>query len=401
MKGIKKIIKYGGSLKKTGIILFLLISLSLFVFFLVRSEEFRTQVISLQSDKTDRETQLTKITGEFSKLKNEDQYKINQKQLEEIKNIKSNYKKSIDLYEQIQDLKVQKQDTKDLEKLYASIVNDLAVFNYSSAEATLTTLSGSVKKINSAITANSIARNSIQTPAAINNSAPGSGYSFQSVSTDGGTFNVSIIASDLNSTRVIADTASESDCSNNCPVLSLGDYVSRNAAFAGINGTFFCPAEYPSCAGKTGSFDTLLMNKNKYYFNSENNVYSTVPLVYFSGNTMGVRSRSSDWGRDSGVDSVIALQQLYVLNDQNVYGGSNDSKITSKGARTFIGNKGSTVYIGIIYNASAEDVAKVLTTLKLENALGLDQGGSTALWFGGYKAGPGRNIPNAILFVRK
>ena len=25
-------------------------------------------------------------------------------------------------------------------------------------------------------------------------------------------------------------------------------------------------------------------------------------------------------------------------------------------------------------------------------------GGSTALWFGGYKAGPGRNIPNAIIF---
>lgn len=48
-----------------------------------------------------------------------------------------------------------------------------------------------------------------------------------------------------------------------------------------------------------------------------------------------------------------------------------------------------------------EDAAKILTTLKLDNALGLDQGDSTALWFGGYKAGPGRNIPNAILFVHK
>ena len=29
------------------------------------------------------------------------------------------------------------------------------------------------------------------------------------------------------------------------------------------------------------------------------------------------------------------------------------------------------------------------------------QSGSTALWSGGYKVGPGRNIPNAILFVNK
>ena len=39
--------------------------------------------------------------------------------------------------------------------------------------------------------------------------------------------------------------------------------------------------------------------------------------------------------------------------------------------------------------------------LGLENALNLDSGGSTALWSGGYKVGPGRNIPNAILFIRK
>ena len=37
----------------------------------------------------------------------------------------------------------------------------------------------------------------------------------------------------------------------------------------------------------------------------------------------------------------------------------------------------------------------------MENALNLDEGGSTALWSGGYKAGPGRNIPNAVLFVKR
>ena len=37
----------------------------------------------------------------------------------------------------------------------------------------------------------------------------------------------------------------------------------------------------------------------------------------------------------------------------------------------------------------------------MSEALNLDQGGSTALWSGGYRVGPGRNIPNAILFVRQ
>src|SRR6185437_9948146 len=118
------------------------------------------------------------------------------------------------------------------------------------------------------------------------------------VTTDTGTFVVSMIAADLNSTRVIVDTASDGDCSNNCPTLPLATYAQRSGAFAAINGTFFCPVDYPSCAGKTGSFDTLLMNKNKVYFNSANNVYSNVPLVYFTGNTMGVRTASSQWGRD-------------------------------------------------------------------------------------------------------
>lgn len=64
-------------------------------------------------------------------------------------------------------------------------------------------------------------------------------------------------------------------------------------------------------------------------------------------------------------------------------------------------NKGNTVYIGFVYNATMGESARTLKALGMENAMNLDEGGSTALWYGGYKLGPGRNIPNAILFVRK
>lgn len=77
----------------------------------------------------------------------------------------------------------------------------------------------------------------------------------------------------------------------------------------------------------------------------------------------------------------------------------NEPKFGGAASRTFIASKGNMVYIGIVYGASMSESAKVLHALGMDSALNLDQGGSTALWHGGYKAGPGRGIPNAILFV--
>lgn len=239
-------------------------------------------------------------------------------------------------------------------------------------------------------------------PVVTNNNPPGSGYSLQNVSVEGKVFKVAIVAADLNSTKVIVDTASDSDCRDNCPVLPLAEYVSRSGAFAGINGSYFCPAEYPSCAGKTGSFDTLIMNKNKTYFNSDNNVYSTVPAVIFSPGSARFVGQSLEWGRDTGVDSVIANYPLLVRGGSiNFTEAPNEPKFGGAAARTFIASKGNTVYIGIVYGASMGESAKVLQAMGMGEALNLDQGGSTALWFGGYKAGPGRKIPNAILFIRR
>jgi hypothetical protein len=184
-------------------------------------------------------------------------------------------------------------------------------------------------------------------------------------------------------------------------VLPLSDYISRSGAFAGINGSYFCPADYPSCAGKTNSFDLLVMNKNKVYFNSSNNVYSTNPAVIFSGNSARFVGQALEWGRDTGVDSVLSNYPLLVSGGNIAYTSGGDAKFAPKGTRTFVATKGSMVFIGAILNASMADSAKVLKTMGMENALNLDQGGSTALWSGGYKLGPGRNIPNALLFVRK
>ncbi len=408
-------------LKQEGI-LFIVVAIivtpiivALIYFAIASNADLRVKLLTSEKEKLNN--QLLMTNKSYEELKNQDQLKINQQLKADVERINKNYKGSVDAYQKIQDLKVQKQKTDEMESLYVNVVKSLADLNYASAEPQLSDLNGQIKKKSDELAAAQAAAaaaaanvniapaggsaGTAAAPVAVNNTPPGSGYSFQSVKAEIGTYSVSIVAADLGSTRVIIDTATDGDCRDNCPVMSVGDYAARSGAFAGINGSYFCPASYPSCAGKTNSFDTLVMNKNKKYINSDNNVYSNVPVAIFGSGYARFIGASSGWGRDTGVDGVIANQPLLLSGGNIAFGGGSDPKQGSKGARSFIGNRGSTVYIGVVYNATVAEVAYVLKALGLENALNLDSGGSTALWSGGYKVGPGRAIPNAVLFVRR
>lgn len=358
----------------------------------------KSQIALTLTGSSNLQKQLASVKKELDDLKNQDQVKVNQDLKKEINNIETTYNLAVDVYEKLVDFRPKIKSTAKFDEQFAKSLKLLADHNFSSASASLVDLESKIKAENDKLVS------SFQIPANVpqNNAPPSSGsFSAQTVHSDSGDFLVDIISADLNSNKVIVDTASDSDCSNNCPVLSLADYVSRNGAWAGINGSFFCPAEYPSCSGKTNSFDSLLMNKNKHYFNSDNNVYSTVPAAIFSPGSARFVSQSLQWGRDSGVDSVIANYPMYITGGNSTFGGNGDPKIDNKGTRTFIAHKGGTAYIGVIFNASGADAARVLKTLGIDEAIGLDQGGSTALWNGGYKVGPGRSIPNAVLFVKR
>jgi hypothetical protein len=95
------------------------------------------------------------------------------------------------------------------------------------------------------------------------------------------------------------------------------------------------------------------------------------------------------------------MQPLLVSNGNVVFNGDGEPKRGSKGNRSFVGASGSTAYIGVVFNATVAEAAHVIQTMGIQNALNLDSGGSTALWSNGYRAGPGRNLPNALLFVGK
>ena len=350
------------------------------------------QIVALQKDL--EETRKVLFNLEIS-----DQIKVNNELNTEIKNIQKTFNEAVVVYEDIVDLRVAKINTQKIDEKFSTILKSLADKKYTDAETKITETRALIKTENDKLTASTIASVSTANLTS-SNSTPDSGYRRQQVSTDIGSFVVDIVTADLGSTKVIVDTASDGDCRNDCPVMSVGNYASRSGAYAAINGSYFCPASYPSCSDKKNSFDTLLMNKNKTYFNSDNNVYSTVPAVIFSSQSRFV-SQSLEWGRDTSVDGVIANQPLLTHNGQLLFGGDSDAKKTSKANRSFVGASGNKVFMGVVYSASVAEAAKVLHTLGIQNSLNLDSGGSTAFWVGGYKAGPGRDVPNAVLFVKR
>ncbi|MFC1647144.1 phosphodiester glycosidase family protein [Patescibacteria group bacterium] len=367
--------------------------------FYIRSRDisYKKEINQLQSSRSLLQGEISELTKEFDVLKSIDQKVRNDNLENEIKNIEDNYRQAVGSFEELVKVKELTNDTDKLDKLFAETLLMLAERNYSSASSNIKSLSNEIQKLRDKISASfEIPKN-----VPVNNAPPGGGFSRQTVKADIGTYLVDIIAADLTTTRVIVDSASDEDCRNDCPVLPLANYVTRNGGYAGINGSYFCPASYPSCADKKNSFNTLLMNKNKKYLNSDNNVYSTVPAVIFLGNSVRFVSRSLEWGRDTGNDGVLANQPLLVMGGNVMFGGDGDPKKGSKGPRNFVANKGSIIYIGSVHNATVAEAARILKTMGMENAINLDSGGSTALYYNGYKLGPGRNIPNAIVFIRR
>lgn len=345
--------------------------------------------------------ELSTLKVKYETLNKVDQKVRNDKLEKDIKDIENTYSEAVKTYEQMVDLPSSSKDLQKFRERFAQILKYLSDKNFSSGSAEIASLNSDIDKTRQqALAAVVLQPDMANVPS--NNAPPGSGYSRQKVDVNGTSYMVDLIAGNLSSAKVLVDTASDNDCSNNCPAMSLGEYVGRNSAYAGVNGSYFCPADYPSCAGKTNTFDTLAMNVKKHYFNSDNNVYSVVPAVIFGGGWVRFVGRSLDWGRDTGVDGVLANQPLLVSGGNVVFGGDGDPKKGSRGNRSFVASKGNTVYIGVAYNVTVAESAIVMKALGMDNALNLDSGGSTALWAnGGYKAGPGRNIPNAILFVNK
>ena len=223
------------------------------------------------------------------------------------------------------------------------------------------------------------------------------------VHTEKGDFSATILSIDLNSARMITDTGNDSDCTSGCMALPLANYVTRNGGFAGVNGTYFCPAEpaYSSC-GANNSYDFPVYNTRLgHWINGGNLFWNSRSVFYMDGGGAHYLQNANSFG--GGLTAGV-VNYPGLVDGGNVQIDDNQSGLSDKqksvGTKVGIGLKNpKSVIVVISYNVNMQQFAYVFKALGATGALNLDTGGSVALYNNGYIAGPGRNIPNAIIFA--
>jgi exopolysaccharide biosynthesis protein len=207
--------------------------------------------------------------------------------------------------------------------------------------------------------------------------------------------------------KVIVDTAADSDCATDCPVLSVKDYVQRNGGIAGINGTYFCPRDYASCSGEINNFFWKILNPrvNKM-INATNGLGENDPFLTFD--SVGNPRLYSSWNTymNSGAQQWTGINHKPLLTSGGSivvnYNSLDDRQKTAKISRAALAVKGSTVYVIWVSSATIMDLASVVQTFGTDYSLNIDAGGSTGMYYNGsYKLGPGRNVPNALVFIEQ
>lgn len=200
-----------------------------------------------------------------------------------------------------------------------------------------------------------------------------------------------------------------------CQVRNLRSYIKEVSGFAGMSGTYSCPADYANC-GPVGNFFWTVFNKRTHTFvNATQN--------RFNNGAMFTMYADKSWSFYPNTASYPYLPQLHgpAMKDpkfdqlttaiSNSVGLVDHGKLitneklldtkqrTVKSLRSGLGIKGSTLSLVVARSSTVIDLGSIMRSLRMDYAMNLEGGGSTNLWYrGSYKVGPGRDIPNALVF---
>jgi hypothetical protein len=246
------------------------------------------------------------------------------------------------------------------------------------------------------------------TPASTSSTAH-SRYYTTTLNSPRGTFSAYVMSFELGvgKIKVITDTASDTECATDCPVLSVKSYVEKNGGLAGVNGTYFCPKDYSSCTNEVNSFFWKILNSrlgkmiNQYNTLGENDPFLTFDSV---GNPHLYTSWNSYMSSGQTAYAGINHKPLIVNNGQNILDEStlDDKQKNDKITRAALAVKGSDLYVVSIGGANVADLAAAVASMGIDYALNIDAGGSRGWYYNGsYKLGPGRSVPNALVFVQQ
>jgi exopolysaccharide biosynthesis protein len=245
-------------------------------------------------------------------------------------------------------------------------------------------------------------------------------YEHKTITTAEGTFNSDIIEIDLTNPRlkIVTDvavpfpTASSSKDKGPFGATTLAKFVTRENGFAGINGTYFCSSSgcgasnyyfYPVYSARLGqlvndselkywttgpifAFDT----NNKFYYFKDSREFKSVKDFE---TTYGVKLQAA-----IGNKPRLIQDSMNYLIDWELDKSQKEGKYT----RNAIGYKDNKIFLVIAYGVNMQNLGTIMQSLGVQYALNLDGGYSAALWYNDeYMVGPGRNIPNAIVFAEK
>lgn len=236
------------------------------------------------------------------------------------------------------------------------------------------------------------------------------------VQTERGAYDIDLVKLRNDRFMMITDVAASGDCGNGCAAKPLSEYAADHGATIGIHGTYFCPPDYPDCASKTYSFlwpvyDTAsdtMMNAGSLPLHDGPMIAEAKDGRRFNFH------RAKDFGSSVaafegayGADLQAAMANYPSLVEKGVIVVESEPRLdegqrTVKGTRGAIGWDGRSTYLVIARSATVVDLASIMKALGATEAMNLDGGGSSALLYDGtYTVGPGRLLPNAIVFKRR
>jgi len=246
-----------------------------------------------------------------------------------------------------------------------------------------------------------------------------SDYEYRTVATEHGDFKGGVLRIDLkNQNLQILSLAADSQvCTDGvCRAQSLGDYVFANQGFAGVNGSYFCSSA--GCGKSNYYFFPVYDSLSQTMVNADQLKYwTTGPIMAFDINNKFYYFKDSrefksvaDFEKNYGVKLQAALgnqprlveNKMNVLIDWDLDKGQKTGKYWRNALcykeDSFNPGKGE-LYIVIARQATVDDLAVIMKAMGMDYALNLDGGSSSTLIYNGeYMVGPGRDIPNALVF---
>lgn len=239
-----------------------------------------------------------------------------------------------------------------------------------------------------------------------------SSYDAYSMTTSTGTFSVRTITMRRDAFTMVTDAANTSDCEADCAAQPLASYIAENGAFAGIHGSYFCPPDYSDCTAKTYSYLPPVFNSAlDTMLNDDTLIFHDRPIIARTAdNALHYFHRASDFGENladyeamtgSTITAAIGNWPSLIEGGVSVIGSEpTESAFANKSTRGGIGWDDEYYYVVIASSASVTDLSSIFEVLGADYAMNLDGGGSSAMYYdGSYKIGPGRLLPNAIVFT--